>query len=182
MDAIRASDIQAEGGFEVWHRRATAEASRMGLKSATRDGVAVLGGQSITARGRLSGVGVLGRTRRLSEHDEQALVIARADALSATVPVLRLLHAIPNGGARSKATAGKLKAEGVRPGVPDLMLPVACHGYHGLYIEMKAGGGRTSDEQKRWHKDLRQNGYQVEVCVGADAAWSVLCGYLGIRG
>ena len=35
-----------------------------------------------------------------------------------------LLFAVPNGGARSKATAGKLKAEGVVAGVADLILLV----------------------------------------------------------
>jgi len=118
----------------------------------------------------------------LSEHEEQALLIARVGLLAEEAPDLRWLFAIPNGGARSKATAGKLKAEGVRPGVPDLMLPVARGGYHGLYIEMKAVGGRTSDEQKAWIAGLRENGYRVEVCVGADAAWRVLCEYLEIRG
>jgi len=39
------------------------------------------------------------------------------------VPGLALMHAIPNGGLRSKATAGKLKAEGVKSGVLDTFLP-----------------------------------------------------------
>lgn len=115
-----------------------------------------------------------------SEHDEQALVIARADALAPSVPALRLLHAIPNGGHRNKATAGKLKAEGVRRGVPDLCLPVPMGGYHGLYVEMKAQGGKASPEQLEWHAALRANVYRVEVCVGADAAWRVICEYLGL--
>ena len=33
------------------------------------------------------------------------------------------IFAIPNGGARSIATAGRLKVEGVSPGVPDLFIP-----------------------------------------------------------
>ena len=36
------------------------------------------------------------------------------------IPDLDLLHAIPNGGHRNKATAGRLKAEGVKRGVPDI--------------------------------------------------------------
>ncbi len=115
-----------------------------------------------------------------SEHDEQALVIARADALAPSVPALKLLHAIPNGGHRHKATAGKLKAEGVRRGVPDLCLPVPMGDWHGLYVEMKAQGGKASPEQLEWHSALRANGYRVELCVGADAAWTVICEYLGL--
>ena len=40
------------------------------------------------------------------------------------IPDIDLLHAIPNGGHRNKATAGQLKAEGVKRGVPDIFLPV----------------------------------------------------------
>jgi len=71
------------------------------------------------------------------EHDEQVTVISWADSNVSKYPQLRWLHAIPNGGHRSKAQAGKLKAEGVKSGVADLCLPVARRGYNALYIEMK---------------------------------------------
>jgi hypothetical protein len=119
---------------------------------------------------------------RGSEHEEQALVVARAEALAPSVPALRMLFAIPNGGHRHKAVAAKLKAEGVRKGVPDLCLPVPCGSHHGLWIEMKAKDGRVSDEQEEWIGALRAQGYRADVCVGADAAWGVICEYLGIGG
>lgn len=73
------------------------------------------------------------------------------------------LFAIPNGGFRHAATATKLKDEGVRPGVPDIMIP-ALH----LFIEMKREkGGRLSAEQKDWIAYLKECGYQVEVCAGS---------------
>ena len=46
--------------------------------------------------------------------------------------------------------------------------------------EMKAQGGRTSEEQRKWIDESRSEGYRAEVCVGADAAWQVICEYLGI--
>ena len=49
------------------------------------------------------------------------------------------IFAIPNGGARNVVTAAKLKAEGVLAGVPDLCVPMARCGFHGLYIELKNG-------------------------------------------
>ena len=55
-------------------------------------------------------------------------------------PELELLYHVPNGGKRDKATAAVLKRQGVKAGVPDLVLPVARCGYHGLYIELKAPG------------------------------------------
>ena len=57
---------------------------------------------------------------------------------------------MPNGGHRNKATAGKLKAEGVRAGVPDLMLLYPRHGYHGLVIELKVGHNVATREQNEW--------------------------------
>ena len=51
-------------------------------------------------------------------------------------PQLRLLYAIPNARKRSFAMAKFLQAEGMRPGVPDMCLPVAMNGFHGLHVEM----------------------------------------------
>lgn len=114
-----------------------------------------------------------------SEHAEQAALIERVAWAAGQHPELALLLAIPNGGARHKATAARLKAEGVRAGVPDLFLPVARGGSHGLWIEMKrARGGRVAAAQAWWHVRLAEAGYRVEVCHGQDAAWAALCRYL----
>lgn len=76
------------------------------------------------------------------------------------------LHAIPNGGGRGIREAGRLKAEGVSAGVPDLFAPSL-----GLWIEMKKRkGGSVSQEQKDWHKHLRDCGYTVIVPKGAQEA------------
>lgn len=95
---------------------------------------------------------------------------------------LALLYHIPNGGWRKKGVAKKLKAEGVKPGVPDYCLPVARQGFHGLYIELKRiNDGAASDDQLAWVDELRAQGYRAEVCKGWAEAWAVLCNYLGIR-
>ncbi len=76
------------------------------------------------------------------------------------------IFAIPNGGARSIATAGRLKAEGVSSGVPDLFIPAWQ-----LWVEMKRiKGGSVSAEQKDWLKYLEEVGYCVKVCKGAEDA------------
>lgn len=95
-------------------------------------------------------------------------------------PALRMLYAVPNGGDRNKAVAGKMKAEGVKSGVPDYCLPVARGGFHGLYIELKSLTGYASAEQKNWIEALRTEGYRAEVCRGWEQAWAVLREYLGI--
>lgn len=114
-----------------------------------------------------------------SEHDEQVAVFSWAAHAQARYVELAMLYAIPNGGHRHKAVAGKLKAEGVKSGVPDICLPVARGGYHGLYIEIKrVKGGKTSSEQKWWHNMLQRAGYHVVVCKGADDAINCLVEYL----
>jgi hypothetical protein len=113
------------------------------------------------------------------EHIAQRQVVAWAQAQSGLLPELQLLYAIPNGGHRMKAVAGKLKAEGVKAGVPDLCLPVARGGYHGLYIEMKAGANRATKPQKTWITALSRQGYRALVCHGFEDARGTIIDYLG---
>ena len=65
-------------------------------------------------------------------------------------PELVLLHAIPNGGHRHKAVAVRMKAEGMKAGVPDICLPVPRGSWHGLYLELKTEDGSVSRAQRRW--------------------------------
>lgn len=94
-------------------------------------------------------------------------------------PELALLYHVPNGGSRRKSEAGRFRAEGVKAGVPDLCLPVARGGYHGLYIEMKRiKGSKTSEEQKAWLACLKAQGYFVALCKGWEAASRVITSYM----
>jgi hypothetical protein len=100
-----------------------------------------------------------------------------------------LLFAVPNGGARSKATAGKLKSEGVVPGVADLILLVPrCfkahdddgwyNTIHALCIEMKTAKGRQSPEQKEWQAKVEGEGYRYAVCHSLDEFMNTINNYL----
>ena len=114
----------------------------------------------------------------MTEHDEQVALFGWAEYNEAYYPELRLLYAIPNGGHRHKAVAAELKAEGVKPGVPNLCLPVARMGYHGLYIEMKHGRNKATRNQRDWLDALIIQGYRAVVCWGTEHAVAVLLGYL----
>ena len=87
------------------------------------------------------------------------------------------LYAIPNGGKRNKKEAYFLKKTGVKAGVPDLCVPVARKGYHGLYIEMKYKKNKPTDNQLEWIRTLTDNGYLAKVCVGAKEAIKLLNWY-----
>jgi hypothetical protein len=113
------------------------------------------------------------------ETDEQQALFQWAALMEGQYPELRLLYAIPNGGARHKATASRMKAEGVKSGVPDICLPVARRGCHALYIELKRiEGGKVSDEQKEWIDALQAYGNGATVCKGWTEAKDVIEWYL----
>lgn len=95
-------------------------------------------------------------------------------------PDLEWLYHTPNGGKRDEKTARKLKREGVKPGVPDVFLPVARGGYHGLYIEMKHGNNKPTKDQLKWINGLKANGYKVEVCYDWLSARDKIIEYLGM--
>ena len=76
------------------------------------------------------------------------------------------IFAIPNGGARTPATAARLKSEGAVAGVPDLFIPAWL-----VWIEMKrADGGVLSQKQKDWREYLSSIGQTVIVAHGQEDA------------
>ena len=124
----------------------------------------------------------------VSEDAEQIALFEWARLAQGAHPELALLLHIPNGGSRHKLEAMKLKRLGVRPGVPDLFLPVPRHGLSGLWIEMKRealrpktpkGRGGVSDEQGWWLRELWKRGYQASVAWGFEEAREIIEGYLG---
>ena len=109
-----------------------------------------------------------------AEHAEQKALIKWCKMH----PVAKRIFAIPNGGARHIAVAAKMKAEGVRPGVPDLFLPVPRGRFCGLFIEMKAKGGRVARGQSEELEQLSADGYMAVVCWGWDSARETIENYL----
>jgi hypothetical protein len=95
-------------------------------------------------------------------------------------PGVELLHATPNGGERHPAVAAKLKAEGVRPGVPDVSWPVARGGYIGLAIEFKDGDKGPTKDQRTRIDALQREGWLVAVCWSWEAAARLVKGYAGM--
>lgn len=111
-------------------------------------------------------------------------------------PIVELEYAfaVPNGGQRTgkfgaAATGAKFKAEGVKPGVPDVCVPISLWSKNrsgfaccGLWIEFKKPGEikDVKPDQKKYHDFLTYQGY---VCIvvdnwrkGADAVKNYLSG------
>lgn len=113
-----------------------------------------------------------------SEADLQTELVTRVMALAGRHPEIRLLHAIPSGDWRGWSTGKKLKAQGVIPGIPDLCLPVARSGFHGLYLELKKKGGCPSQDQWRVLEDLHHQGYFVRVSNHLPTSINLITDYL----
>jgi len=114
-----------------------------------------------------------------TEEREQQDLFIEVGKLIPVYPALKLLYAIPNGGYRHQATANRLKATGVKAGVPDMCLPVPRGEYHGMYIELKRRkGGQLSEYQKWWIERLKEEGYMVVVARGCDEALQYIIDYL----
>ena len=93
-------------------------------------------------------------------------------------PGAATIFAIANGGKRRLLEAVRLRNEGVLPGVPDLMLPVACGGAHGLFVEMKSATGTLSAEQSKRLSELAASGYVAAACWSAVDAIALTKQYL----
>ena len=121
------------------------------------------------------------RNWKRSETTEQIELFNWARRWERYEPALGLMYHVPNEGKRQNGAV--LKAMGLRPGVPDVVLPYpSIHGHYGLYIEMKKrdrSNGLSAD-QRQFIRLLHWAGYRAEVAYGADEAIRILEEYLEI--
>lgn len=95
-------------------------------------------------------------------------------------PDLKLIYHVPNERQCTPQQGKALKMMGVKAGVPDLCLPVARGGYHGLYIEMKSPekSARASGNQIWWVEELISQNYAACVCKGWEMARDTILRYM----
>lgn len=89
---------------------------------------------------------------------------------------------VPNGRLRNPIVGAFLKAEGVKRGLPDVLIfdppPMQAH-LHGAALELKSEGGRATPEQRAWLEALAERGWATHIVVGATAAIEYLTRCLG---
>lgn len=78
---------------------------------------------------------------------------------------------VPNFGERSGRSAGRLKAEGMRAGVPDICI---LFGGHLFGVEMKAPKGRQSSAQKEAERQIIRAGGTYVIIRDIDHALNFL--------
>lgn len=122
---------------------------------------------------------------KTTEHSSQAALFCWAALNRHACPPLADMFAIPNGGSRgdtkesARIVGGNLKAEGVKAGVSDVLLPEPVGNRHGLFIEMKRkDGGTESKEQRAFGTAMQAKGYGYAVCHGWESAARTIMDYL----
>ena len=115
----------------------------------------------------------------MSEHDEQVKLFQLIDYHAYQYMEFLAVFAVPNGGHRHKATAARLKAEGVKAGVWDVLCPVNNGEYNGLAIEMKYGKNGLTPEQEDWAERFEYIEWKTEVHYDGIEAFNAICDYLG---
>jgi hypothetical protein len=87
----------------------------------------------------------------------------------------------PNGGSRNGIEAAKLKAMGVKPGVPDCMIIDQKHDYSGLAIELKVGYNKPSEHQLAIFDKLVERNWMVVVSWSLDEVIDLIDWYYDIN-
>lgn len=90
-----------------------------------------------------------------------------------------LMFAVPNGGQRGKFEASIMRAEGVTPGVADMILLVSRRGYGSLCIEFKTATGKQSERQKEWEKIASACGNKYVIVRSLEQFIKTVTAYLG---
>jgi hypothetical protein len=115
----------------------------------------------------------------MSEHQIQSAFIEWVRLAEKQDERLELLFAVPNGGKRNPITGYLLKKEGVKKGVPDIVLPVKNSIYCGLMIEFKEPTkGIASGAQLRYSKLVTKYGWYYKICTDAEVAINAVKHYL----
>ena len=112
------------------------------------------------------------------EEDEQMALFEWAEYAKCKYPELKYMFHTPNGGKRDIAEAVRFKKMGVKSGVPDIFLPCARGGYHGLWIEMKSSRGKITENQNEFISAMKEAGYKCKICRSCDSAIKAIKTYL----
>lgn len=94
-----------------------------------------------------------------------------------------------NGELRNKVTASKLKAMGVKAGVPDIIIITPCCGfsaeekdtvYRGMVIELKVGKNKITENQAKWLEKFSSHYWKHLITYSLDEAIETINNYYQI--
>lgn len=112
--------------------------------------------------------------------NEESLQRAVVQLLTLCLPDNVVWFHVPNGEYRSKRTAGRLKAMGVRAGVADLAFVIVGKA---AFIELKAPRKYQSKVQREFQANIEKAGGLYAVCRSMDDVAETLTGWgVDVRG
>lgn len=116
--------------------------------------------------------------RKTIRHDEDNLQTAIVDWFALQYPEFAgMFFAVSNGGRRDAREGARLKKQGLRAGVSDLILLVPRP--HVLLLEVKVKGGKLSDAQKDWLAKAAAIGHTTAVAYDFNAARAAIVNHIG---
>jgi len=126
------------------------------------------------------------KTIKKPRHLEDDLQVAVMTWLKLQHPGVLAFH-VPNGGQRNAREGARLKAQGVMPGVADILIFSWAMTYwpqqkwmnnYGLALELKIKPNKQSDAQKTFENAIKCVGWQYEVAYDFDEAKKIISDYL----
>lgn len=128
---------------------------------------------------------------KVSEGGEQRILFEMRDRYVSQYPVLKPLHHVPNGGYHPEKVnprtgrsysleAQRLKALGLTPGIPDVMLPVPRMGFGSLCMEFKRPYEDLEPHQAEMCDELVLAGNLVARVHRGLLGWFLVVRYLGL--
>lgn len=113
----------------------------------------------------------------VSEREIHKQVVEEINHRGQDDPVWWLIFHPANGELRHPGVAGVLKSMGVKPGVPDLIWPIARRKYHGMALELKREKGRLTEYQRTWLQALAMQGWHTSIAYSYEEAITMLDWY-----
>ena len=122
----------------------------------------------------------------VSESKHQVTLFQWSKLNERKYPELRWLHSVNNAPKLGKTAdiktrqirGAQMNREGRKKGVFDICLPVKRVPYSGLYIEMKVGKNKLTEEQEEFKTFVEEQDFKTAICYDWKTASEILEEYL----
>jgi hypothetical protein len=120
------------------------------------------------------------KAKRMISHEEDDIQADFFEKVKLFFPIIpdKLLFSVPNGGNRDKREAARLKRQGVKSGVSDVILLIPKNGFASLCIEFKTEKGKQSYEQKEFQRQSEMYGSKYVIARNVGSAIETIKEYL----
>jgi hypothetical protein len=120
------------------------------------------------------------KAKRVLSHEEDDIQADFFDKVKIFFPTIpdKLLFSVPNGGNRDKREAARLKRQGVKRGISDVILLIPQKGFASLCMEFKTEKGKQSEDQIEFQRQAEMCGSKYVVVRSVASAIETVKEYL----